>query len=355
MDMKGDLKALDKLRRNLIARKSVVTPMKSFRSMFKCLAVVAVSAVMVMPGRAETSTDTNAPATDTNSAAALRSYVQLQEQIHAAQLAIERNREEADQASVRSVQAIAEKMQALEQSLAVQRARELEQLQGANRLMLIIGGTCAAVGFLAMLLTAYFQWRAVGRLTEFSMLSQASLTMRPALAAPGAENGSVVAEQASQRLFGALDRLEKRILDLEHTAVVPLGNGDAHIMVETETASTNGATPHVPKDERLGVLIARGQSLLNADKIEEAVGCFDEILAIEPKHAETLVKKGEALERLRRGDEAVLCYDAAIAADAGMTIAYLHKGGLFNRMERYEEALKCYEQALRTQEKNPAI
>src|SRR6476620_5549329 len=141
--------------------------MRSFSPTFRWLAIIALGAAMVVPGIDETATDTNTPASDTNSTAALRTYVQLQEQIHAAQLAIERNRQEADQASVRSVQAIAEKMQTLEQSLAAQRARELEQLQGANRLMLIIGGTCAAVGFLAMLLTAYFQWRAVGRLTEF--------------------------------------------------------------------------------------------------------------------------------------------------------------------------------------------
>lgn len=286
--------------------------------------------------------------TDTNSAAALRSYLQLQEQLHAAQLAIERNRQEAAAAAAKSVEAIAERMQNLEQTLSAQRAREIEQLEGANRLMLIIGGACAAVGFLAMLLTAYFQWRAVGRLTEFSMVTQAGFAAHRAL--PAGAEGSAAADQASTRLFGALDRLEKRILELEHTAAAPLESGALH--ATTETASTSVAPTAQP--DRVAVLIAKGQSLLNLDKVEEAIACFDEILALEPKHAETLIKKGEALERMRRSEEAILCYDAAIAADGGMTIAYLHKGGLFNRMERYEEALKCYEQALRTQEKTPA-
>jgi tetratricopeptide (TPR) repeat protein len=313
---------------------------------------------MILPFGQEAASQTNPPdaaavkvEADTNAAATLRSYVQLQEQLHAAQLAIERNRLEAERAATRNVEIIAERLQTLENSLSAQRGRELEKLEGANRLMLIIGGACAAVGFLAMLLTAYLQWRAVGRLTEFSMLSQASFTLgRGALPAPGGEGGSVAADQASSRLFGALDRLEKRILELEHTAHVPLEEATVH--TTTETASTS-ATALAPQNGRITVLIAKGQSLLSLDKIDEAVACFDEILALEPKHAETLVKKGEALERLRRADEAVLCYDAAITADASMTIAYLHKGGLFNRMERYEEALKCYEQALRTQEKVP--
>lgn len=287
---------------------------------------------------------------DTNSAAVLRSYLQLQEQLHTAQLAIERNRQEAAAAAAKSAETITDRLQTFEQTMAAQRTRELAQLEGANRLMLIIGGACAAVGFLAMLLTAYFQWRAVGRLTEFSMVSQTSMANHRALAAPGGA-GSLVADQASTRLFGALDRLEKRILELEHMARVPLENGAIH--PTTETGSTSVTAPP-PQPDRVVVLIAKGQSLLNLENIEEAIACFDEILALEPKHAETLIKKGEALERLRRADEAILCYDAAIAADEGMTIAYLHKGGLFNRMERYEEALKCYEQALRTQEKTAA-
>lgn len=337
------------------------TAMKPRFAMSQRVGTLALVVVLTLPfgqgavGQAAAPDAPDAPVVtveaDTNSAAVLRSYVQLQEQLHAAQLAIERNRLEAERAATRNADVIAARLQTLEQTFSAQRGRELERLEGANRLMLIIGGACAAVGFLAMLLTAYFQWRAVGRLTEFSLLSQASFTLgRTALPAPGGEAGSVAADQAGSRLFGVLDRLEKRILELEHTAHVPLE--EAAIHPTTETASTS-ATALAPQNDRIPVLIAKGQSLLNLDKIEEAVACFDEILALDPKHTETLVKKGEALERLRRADEAVLCYDAAITADASMTIAYLHKGGLFNRMERYEEALKCYEQALRTQEKAP--
>jgi tetratricopeptide (TPR) repeat protein len=112
------------------------------------------------------------------------------------------------------------------------------------------------------------------------------------------------------------------------------------------------AAPPSSEAALISFLLGKGQSLLNLDKAEDALACFDEILSLRAGHPEALVKKGTALEKLRRLNEAVECYDQAIAADNSMTIAYLCKGGLFNRMERYSEALECYEKALRTQEKH---
>ena len=285
--------------------------------------------------------DTNLPA----NAEFLRNYLQLQEQLHAAQLAIERNRREAADAAARNAEVIAGRLQTLEQSLTAQRAAEKQQLEGAYRLMLLVGGGCVTLGFIAMLLTAYFQWRAVGRLTEFSMVSQASLAAgRAGLAAPGA-----VGELTNSRFNDALARIEGRIRELEHTAH-PAAATSAITVGDTVSASTS-ALPE-PKPQRIAVLVAKGQSLLDLDQPEEALGVFNDILTIDPNHTETLVKKGDTLERLRRLDDAIECYDAAIAADANFTIAYLHKGGLFNRMDRHQEALKCYEEALRTQEKS---
>ena len=123
-----------------------------------------------------------------------------------------------------------------------------------------------------------------------------------------------------------------------------------------ENAQTNGSADAEKTNDaaRITSLLTRGQSLLNTDKAEEALACFDNVLAIEPNHADALVKKGTALEKLRKLNEAIDCYDRAIAADGNLTIAYLYKGGVFNRMERFHEALACYEQALKTQEKRRA-
>jgi tetratricopeptide (TPR) repeat protein len=289
----------------------------------------------------------------TGSSEALRSYLQLQAQLHETQLALERNRQEAEIAAARNAEAVTARLQLVEQALTSQRARELEAMQSANRWVLIVAGTFAAVGFLAMLLTAYLQWRAVNRLAEFSAVPSAGLlfgggrAQLPFAAGEAQLIGGGVVEQSNGRLLGALDRLEKRILELEQTAhTPPVGGAQSSAGFATFVASAGAS--------RITLLLAKGESLLNLDKTEEAVACFNEILTLAPAYPEALVKKGDALERLGKIDEAIDCYDRAIATDGSMTIAYLHKGGLFNRLERYEDALQCYEQALRSQEKGRA-
>jgi tetratricopeptide (TPR) repeat protein len=312
---------------------------------------------------AESDLETQPKAEETNSLETLRAYLQLQEQLHATQIAIEENRKEANAAAARNADAFAGRLQAIEQSISTQRTRELEAMQSSNRLMLIAAGAIASLGFAAMLLMAYSHWRAMNRLADIASGLPAGrpLGSQSALAALGGGESAVLAlsppDQPGSRLLGAIDRLEKRILELEHIAQSPLPNATGSTAAagpatdgETQTAEAGAADE--ADAHRITVLLGKGQSLLNLDKVEEALACFNEALAINPQHAEGLVKKGLALERMRKADEAIECYDRAIASDRTLTIAYLHKGGLFNRMERFDEALKCYEQALRTQEPN---
>jgi tetratricopeptide (TPR) repeat protein len=332
-----------------------------------------VLAVSFGPAGLVRAADTNTPAVaplekraeETNTDT-LRSYLQLQEQLHATQLALERNREEALEEAAKSSQLLTQRLQSIENSLAAQRARELEAMQASNRVMLIVAGSFAGVGFVAMLLMVFFQWRAVNRLAEIST-ALPSAHAYPALG-PGETAVAQIghADQANQRLLGALDRLEKRIQDLEGStrpALKPVLDASAGPStpespdVAAEVVQTNGNKTLPPNGSttsdlgRLALLLAKGQSLLNGDHASEALACFDEVLGIDPGNTEALVKKGSSLERLRRWDEAMGCYDRALAIDGSLTIAYLYKGGLFNRMERFSEALECYEKALHTQEK----
>lgn len=317
--------------------------------------------------------DTNPPvaaasrADDTNSQETLRNYLQLQEQIHETQLAIERTRKEMDLAAAQNAKVLGDRLLALEEALSIQRSRELEAIQGSNRVMLYVAGAFAATGLLAVVLMVYFQWRAVSRLAEISAVLPASRALLPAapVAALGSGESAVIsapppADRSNARLLGALERLERRILELEHTAQPvlkaastaegpppPNGNG--------ESAAGEPGADALPEADRVASLLGKGQALLNEEQAEQALACFDEVLKLQPAQPEALVKKGAALERLRKLNEAIECYDRAIAADGSFTIAYLHKGGLFNRMERFSEALECYEQALRTQEKRSEV
>jgi tetratricopeptide (TPR) repeat protein len=242
--------------------------------------------------------------------------------------------------------------------LASQRAQELEAMQSSNKVMLIVAGVFAGLGFLAMLFMAFFQWRTISRLAEIAAALPLVHPLGPrspaaALAAAEAHLLSTgPADQSNQRLLGALEQLEKRISQLEHSPAPAQHNGGSLDPAASPSApAPAGETAAVtPEAARISMLLGKGQSLLNLDQAEEALACFDQVLALNHSHSEALVKKGAALERLRKLDEAIACYDKAIAADSSLTVAYLYKGGLFNRMERFGEALECYEQALRTQE-----
>jgi len=224
----------------------------------------------------------------------------------------------------------------------------------------------AAVGLLAVLATAWVQWRAVSRLAGWSGPPPAlpALAQAAPLAALGPGSGPLVttssAESANLRLLAVIEKLEKRIQELEHIAfpaVVTATPPDAAApgppdATAGESSGEDAAKAAAArKAAQLELLLAKGQTLLDLDRTEEALACFDGALELEPEHPEALVKKGAALERGRKLDEAIACYDRAIAADRAFTMAYLHKGGLCNRLARHEEALKCYEDALKTQER----
>ena len=303
---------------------------------------------------AEPAAVTGAPARtdDTNAQEILRSYLQLQEQLHATQLAIEHSRAQAETAAAQSAKALTAPLSDIEQPLASQRAQELEAMQSSNKVMLLVAGVFAILGFLALLFMAYSQWRTINRLAEITsaLPSARGLGAGSPVTTLGAGDAPLLAagaaELANQRLLGALERLENRIYELEHTAHPTLTRGSAPAPeTQNPPPPSEGAAPASAPG-----LLGKGQSLLNLDQTEAAVACFDQVLALDANHPDALIKKGVALERLRKLDEAVACYDQAIAADSSLTVAYLYKGGLFNRMERFSEALECYEKALHAQD-----
>ena len=298
----------------------------------------------------ESNSNRGGSSSNSGSNEALRAYLQLQEQIHNTQLLLEHDRKESRESAA-----------ALKEAVIGQRERELNvmnnAMQSTNILMLKIAAGFGIIGFLSMVATGILQWRAVTRLAEVAAMIP---NARQALPVPssGVETSIFgnTAEQSSQRLFGALTRLEKRIHELEHTAhpvaadsapTTATGtNGNGGPTLDADPASDTQKT-----EDHDAVLLAKAQSLLDLEKGEQALEAINEILLHEPNNPEALVKKGIALEQLRQMEEALRCYDRAIELNEGLTIAYLQKGGLFNRLERYEEALQCYEQALRAQEK----
>ena len=265
-------------------------------------------------------------------------YLQVQEQIHSSQLAIQQTQQAALDAAKSNADILAARLQSLEDTVAKQRASETDdarknadEAHKTQQSTLFLAGAFGLAGLGIMLLMCYFQYRAFTQLAQISSSQHHTLTNGDAihqLAAPG----RATVETANVQLLGVVDRLEKRINELE--------SGQKML------PEIVGAKPADPLSE--------GQKFLDANLPLKALECFDKYLSAHPERADALVKRAAALEKLGRDDEALICYNRAIVADTSLVIAHLHKGGLLNRLRRYDEALNCYEQALLAQEKKPA-
>jgi tetratricopeptide (TPR) repeat protein len=90
----------------------------------------------------------------------------------------------------------------------------------------------------------------------------------------------------------------------------------------------------------------KGVSLAAIARWEEAISCYDQALAIDPRIAGAWSNKGHALAALGRREEAIGCYDQAVAIDPRYAMAWYNKGVSLYSLGRREEAVGCYDQAL---------
>ncbi|HEU6447746.1 MAG TPA: tetratricopeptide repeat protein [Verrucomicrobiae bacterium] len=297
--------------------------------------------------------DTNLISPEAATTATQNALLQIQEQLHAAQLAISDSREQAEVAAATNVAVLTARIQALEQTIATQRANDAEAARKTQELTLLMAGAFGLAGLSVILLMFYFQWRGFSHLAEISSRQLALADSRRSSALVGAATeltaeisapARAAVENSNSRLLMLVEKLEKRVVEMEQSS---------HGQLTDAVSKTKSANGKCGPEDAIANLLADGQTLLNASQPENALKLFEQALAINPDSTEALVKKGGALEKLGRIDDAIGCYDRAIQLNETMTIAYLQKGGLFSRLARYDEALLCYEQALLTQDKAP--
>jgi hypothetical protein len=111
----------------------------------------------------------------TNLQAVLAGFAQLQEQLRAAQAAIEDNRKAIKDAAAQNAETVSQALQTVQQTFVTQRARDLEAMRSSNKVILIVAGTFAAIGFLTLLMMSYFQWRMSQGLDQITAALPAAL------------------------------------------------------------------------------------------------------------------------------------------------------------------------------------
>jgi tetratricopeptide (TPR) repeat protein len=327
----------------------------------------------------------SAPADDVRFQEIQKSSQQLREQLHRTEVAIANSRIAAESAARAQAAVLTERLESLKKQMEMDRDRQRSeqeraaaerdrQLAETQRVInAIIWGLFifAAIGLLAIILVPLFQWRAVARLAQVvahpQTIEQPQLGQGAnGLLTPGrADASSSAADHAvsdsNRRLQSTIERMEQRILELEQSTAEP-SIEIAELPSEEESGTTTApasrsrpsgitpATDPLDEDPWVIVLVRKGKALEKAQKPIEALGCYDEILRLEPENTQALVRRGSVLEQLRQEEEALECYERALQIDPKMTLAYLHKGAVCNRLERYEEALVCYQQAMRVEE-----
>jgi tetratricopeptide (TPR) repeat protein len=292
---------------------------------------------------------TNTNFTTLSNTDVVNAFVQVQAQLHETEMLVDSNRQQTVAAFERHNEALSSDFQLLlQKAVSDQRAAEAETARSIEHMMLLVAG----IGMLALAVVVtlvFFQLRAATRLVELAMAPGSPLSsnrslpvVEPAVALPASARAAL--EYSNARLLGVIERLEKRILELEETVHLPLEQGSA-------SGSQNGKSSG---EHRVADLIVEGQLFLDTNKAEKALECFEEALEINPDLSEAIIKKAVALEKLDKVDEALACYDRVIELGDSVTTALLQKGGMLNRLARYDEALQCYERALQTQERKAA-
>lgn len=272
------------------------------------------------------------------------------------------------------------KVQLYEAQLKLDRLQSREE-DGRSTLttVLIVVVALAAVCIISLVAFSFYTMR---RLTELSepivdaihtsrhphALPPASPTHAGMLAAFGqphdAANPQAVVPRNETRLLDAMDRLERKIEEIERAA----HHSNNHIDIPSQPASPPFTSPtEVPtaapvtppasssnqngsrdrmQVDRFVLLLNKGEAHLNLQQFESALQCFEQASMLAPADPVPYVKRGYALEKLGRLEDALGCYDHALQYDVRNSMAYLLKGGVFNRLQRYVEAIECYDRAL---------
>jgi tetratricopeptide (TPR) repeat protein len=286
--------------------------------------------------------DTNTSADQTNELrndALTASLLQIQEQLHNTQLALQENQQVAAALARNNSDMLTAHLQSLEQTLITQRANEAEEAHKTAEWTLLLTGVIGLAGLGILLWMVYLQTRAFTKLTEISIQQNAVMANASAvhqLSAPG----RAVVENSNAKLLEVVGQLKDRIAELE------LGTPSLAIGAKTNGIA-NGNGNGRPKAE----VLAEAQIHLDQNEPQPALEMIDRYLTGHPDDPEALLKKADALQKIGRNDEALAHYNRVIAADSSLAVAHLQKGGLLNRLRRYDEALNCYEQALQAQEK----
>jgi tetratricopeptide (TPR) repeat protein len=272
-------------------------------------------------------------------------------------------------AAERANENLAARLAQMEASAALQRERDQAFIRDMVKGVLLLAGTMASIGMLALVAIVYLQVRSTKQQAITFAAQLQALNSHIALPGPSSNAPAAALHAAQNRFDSTAKKIEQRLSDLESmTSGLPEPEEHEHSVeaqprdgqhAAIEYTMTQGETNGSSNGERASDLLTKADSLLMQQQPEVALAYIDQAIGKTPRNPEAHLKRGAALERLNRLNEAITAYDRAIDADPTLSVAFLAKAGVLNKLQRYAEALKCYEAALaqqggRTANESPA-
>jgi tetratricopeptide (TPR) repeat protein len=98
----------------------------------------------------------------------------------------------------------------------------------------------------------------------------------------------------------------------------------------------------------------RGNVLLELGRFPEAIASFDNAIALDPHHVNALTYKGHALHKLGRFAEAITCYDRILTANPAHVSSLINRGAAFKDSRQVEKAIVEFDLALAIDPDNTA-
>jgi predicted O-linked N-acetylglucosamine transferase (SPINDLY family) len=91
---------------------------------------------------------------------------------------------------------------------------------------------------------------------------------------------------------------------------------------------------------------SRGNVLLGLRRFAEAIASFDKTIAIDPRHVNALHSRGHALHELGRFADAIACYDSVLTVKPAHAPALSDRGAAFMNLRQSEKAIADFDLAL---------
>lgn len=106
-------------------------------------------------------------------------------------------------------------------------------------------------------------------------------------------------------------------------------------------------TKKVADSLRISELIKQGNSLLTSGKLEEALKCFNDALAINAEDEGAWLNKGTVYLHMGKLDDSIKCADKALSIDPKNAMAWTNKALALNFQQKYVESIDCFDKALK--------